>query len=329
MAPHKKKMRNFIDLTGDDQEEDERKPAAMPRGSTVFSAILPTTTQDIAKDAALAVALFESEQRKGEKSHDKAVTQASIKEDFLCPVCLDPIDDVKYQTYAILKCHHRFCFVCLEQLVKTSSSVEYKPASIRCPFASNGCSEVLSLADIQLILQYNPKTMSMYSEATSLAFLEQQVVDGNARRCPSKKCNYTFEYEPATPPDTEGPAKKRKKKVYLEGCDFDCPECKSKFCLDCGANQEKVGPPHDGTCEEHALAMKGNAQERQQLKAWTKLHAHSDAQFRSLLKREAKRGKSKACPKCFQPITKNKGCDHMQCRCGNHFSWKGAPNFKC
>ena len=30
-----------------------------------------------------------------------------------------------------------------------------------------------------------------------------------------------------------------------------------------------------------------------------------------------------ACPKCGEPIEKNGGCNHMICRCGHHFQYRG------
>lgn len=37
---------------------------------------------------------------------------------------------------------------------------------------------------------------------------------------------------------------------------------------------------------------------------------------------------AKCCPKCFVPIEKNLGCDHMFCvECKHHFNWSAAPKF--
>lgn len=35
--------------------------------------------------------------------------------------------------------------------------------------------------------------------------------------------------------------------------------------------------------------------------------------------------KTRSCPGCFQPISKNGGCRHMRCRCGYNFTWWYAP----
>jgi hypothetical protein len=42
----------------------------------------------------------------------------------------------------------------------------------------------------------------------------------------------------------------------------------------------------------------------------------------------AKQIRAKCCPKCFVPIEKNQGCDHMYCiECKSPFSWAAAPRF--
>lgn len=39
------------------------------------------------------------------------------------------------------------------------------------------------------------------------------------------------------------------------------------------------------------------------------------------------KGIIKHCPKCRFPIEKNKGCDHMKCKCGHEFYWSNLETF--
>lgn len=41
-------------------------------------------------------------------------------------------------------------------------------------------------------------------------------------------------------------------------------------------------------------------------------------------RRAATRAHIKMCPRCSVPIEKNRGCNHMSCRCGHHFDWQDA-----
>ncbi|CAB9515129.1 expressed unknown protein [Seminavis robusta] len=352
----KKHPRNEVDLTGEEEdEEDDKKPTALPRDTRSMSnAKAPDRL--FRTDSEMAMALFESEA--DERPRKRAARMPTSGHcGFTCSICLnDEIENVEHQTYSLASCKHTFCFVCLEQLVQTSSAVGTATAQpIPCPMTTGTakCSQSLTLGDIQTILQYSPKSLSLYSEASSMAFLEDQVAKGNARRCPNKHCNFTFEYEPevlpvaaaaknnvaakkrgATAKKGKGSKKavdkkKAQPKVYPNGCYFKCLECNSSYCLDCPANEGRVGPPHKGKCDERVKVLNMTAKERKQLKAWEKINAEADGRFRALLKRESKSGKTKACPKCFRLITKNKGCDHMVCTgCKKRFNWSSAPRFQ-
>jgi len=45
----------------------------------------------------------------------------------------------------------------------------------------------------------------------------------------------------------------------------------------------------------------------------------------ALFRRAAQRAHWKKCPQCHATIEKNRGCDHMRCRCGAAFNWSSAP----
>jgi RING-type zinc-finger len=171
MAPRKSKQHpkaSVIDLTKDN--DDDRKPAALPKRDL----------EDVSD----------------EERPRKRAAKLKVDEDFEGPICLsDEIQDVTNQTYSLEACGHTFCFVCLEGQVQASMPTRDTSTAkpVPCPL---GCSCSLTMKDIQTILQYSPKTLSLFNEASSMAFLEERVAQGTARRCPSKNCNYTFEYEP-------------------------------------------------------------------------------------------------------------------------------------
>ena len=329
---------DVVDLSVLEDDEDYRKPAVVPSiEASVESQAHATLWSSIDDDE-----IKEPPRKRAARKQPEA--------EFSCAICFaeaSEMDDVKNQTYSLVACGHAFCFVCLEQLVQTSTakdSISSKP--IPCPMAPKECSQCLTIGDIQSILMYSPKTYQQYTEASTMAFVEDQVAQGNARRCPNEHCNFTFEYEPTeTPPaataaTTRGKkkaakaaskSKKKKKdaKLYPEGCLFHCPLCKKKYCLDCGANEGKVGPPHKGTCQQRFEELTMTPAERKHLEAWRKINEGADEQFRKLLKREAKNGRTKMCPKCHRLITKNGGCDHMYCsKCKRRFNWSQAPRFQ-
>ena len=55
-------------------------------------------------------------------------------------------------------------------------------------------------------------------------------------------------------------------------------------------------------------------------------NAQADERFNEMMKKEARKGETKPCPRCKQAITKNSGCDHMSCPCGHQWYWSnGTP----
>lgn len=250
--PKRRNIPPVVDLTKDNQDMTMRGSQRRFLATTELLELHPNKTLT----AMLLLPLAFVSERGAARETSRPLARAKVArvesldvDDFTCPICLsDDISDVKNQTYALTSCGHSFCLVCLEMLVQTSTKGVGRSTTkpIPCPLAPKGCLQSLKIVDIQVILQCSPKTMSMYNEASSMAFLEEQVAHGSARRCPSKHCNYTFEYEPGTVPAAAAPRnpKKSKYKVYLNGCHFQCPECKCTYCLDCGANKGKVGSPH-------------------------------------------------------------------------------------
>ena len=99
--------------------------------------------------------------------------------------------------------------------------------------------------------------------------------------CPTPGCNYFF--------------------VYEEGDDqFICPLCDNEYCL----NYKTIW--HEGkTCEEYKNGIIAN----------------NEKKLDDLFYKFVKGSKFKQCPYCKHWVEKNEGCNHIACKCGNHFCY--------
>jgi len=142
-----------------------------------------------------------------------------------------------------------------------------------------------------------------------LSRLESEAQDdgSDTRRCPAERCNYIFIFSPGT---------------GAEGRAFRCPDCQASFCLQCGANDRKVGPAHPGmSCADRREQLEQKAEERRKFQDWKTENSQADARFNEMLKEEERQGKTLPCPKCKAVITKNGGCQHMYCTaCKTNFN---------
>jgi len=181
---------------------------------------------------------------------------------------------------------------------------------LRCPTPK--CKTHLSLTDVQYILLDTPENFHRYAARAAMTRLEGEARNKNSstRRCPAERCNFIFVFE---------------KGSGAEGRLFQCPECHASFCLQCGANQHKVGPAHPGkSCAERLEQLQVEAEERRKFEQWEKENSQADSRFNEMLAKEKKTGKTHPCPNCGVPITKNGGCPHMHCTaCRTSFNWKG------
>jgi hypothetical protein len=267
-----------------------------------------TTTTALDKDYAMAVAVAEKD---GWCSQYTRKRQRSRP--FKCNICLEENLD-GWKGFSLEKCNHRFCTVCLAALVKSNTgatTTSGTTTNISCPQVE--CKETLSLPDIRYIFQSDPTAWHTFSESISMAMLESEIAQGGStRRCPAELCNYTFCYEPAV--------------GQIEGTKFTCPQCTASFCLACKANQGLVGPAHVGSCTERIKQLQLQAKERENLEDWRRENSQADTRFTELIQRESRQGITKLCPNCKQIITKNGGCDHMNCsKCRHAFNWSKAP----
>jgi len=89
--------------------------------------------------------------------------------------------------------------------------------------------------------------------------------------------------------------------------DFECPKCKKRYCLKCQVNY------HTGsTCEAY--------------RQWRKENGQAEVLFSEFVVGM----KWKQCPGCKKWVEKNKGCDHIRCRCGFEFCYAcGGLYRKC
>ena len=239
----------------------------------------------------------------------KSSPSKRAKSTFRCDVCME--DALPGHAGLTLSCHHRFCNDCLAGLISSKvNDKAIKNAVIECPAPK--CKTSLSTSEVQYILRDDKKAFSNYTIKANVARLEQEATtkSSSTRRCPAQHCNFIFVFEPGT---------------GAEGTHFDCPQCHSQFCLQCGANKRRIGPAHVGmTCYDRSEQLKKEAEERKKFEKWHKENAQADQRFQELLRKERKSGKTMPCPACKTPITKNGGCHHMHCTsCNKSFNWKG------
>ena len=100
--------------------------------------------------------------------------------------------------------------------------------------------------------------------------------------CPTPGCKYVF--------------------LYQEGDDqFECPMCDKEYCLKCKSDW------HEGlSCQEY----------RKQLQL-----AKNEKKLDDLFYDFVKGSKFKQCPYCKHWVEKIEGCNHIACKCGNHFCY--------
>ena len=240
---------------------------------------------------------------------------------FECGICYDPFEG--YRGHNLERCKHRYCMECLHNHVKTKVD-EKAVNAIKCPEPK--CSLNFTFTDIRActIGVGDSVTWRIFQEVSTESFLDNAVQSKDMaekyRRCPAEKCNHIFQYDE---PEEGG--------TIHQGQSFVCPECTSKFCLNCPVmgGRGKVGPGHNTqkgeTCQNVLDEIKKSKEKQRLLEQWKKENEQADVKFQQLCERERKRGKTKRCPKCKTMITKNGGCDHMHCtKCKKHFSWKKA-----
>eukprot|EP01125_Pyxidicula_operculata_P012128 TRINITY_DN397_c2_g1_i7.p1 TRINITY_DN397_c2_g1~~TRINITY_DN397_c2_g1_i7.p1 ORF type:complete len:558 (+),score=140.50 TRINITY_DN397_c2_g1_i7:117-1790(+) len=88
--------------------------------------------------------------------------------------------------------------------------------------------------------------------------------------------------------------------------DFKCPLCQKRYCLNCRV------PYHSGfNCEQY--------------QEWSIENGLADDKFEEFIKWK----RCQKCPGCRQYVEKNKGCNHMSCRCGSEFCYVCGGDYPC
>merc|ERR1712216_493196 len=95
-----------------------------------------------------------------------------------------------------------------------------------------------------------------------------------------------------------------------KGRDAWCPSCRQ--CLD----QEEVSCHCPEALEELRIQMERYTTPPPPTQSWL---GQKMENFR--MRRAAQRAHLKVCPRCRSQIEKNRGCNHMTCRCGHEFDW--------
>eukprot|EP00529_Nitzschia_sp_RCC80_P025874 CAMPEP_0113517034 /NCGR_PEP_ID=MMETSP0014_2-20120614/41965_1 /TAXON_ID=2857 /ORGANISM="Nitzschia sp." /LENGTH=348 /DNA_ID=CAMNT_0000414047 /DNA_START=34 /DNA_END=1081 /DNA_ORIENTATION=- /assembly_acc=CAM_ASM_000159 len=225
---------------------------------------------------------------------------------FSCEICLE--DDIpSYNGYSIHACQHRFC---IDQI----SSRTERLVDFTDPMSEAQMQQVTDTKRNPIRVSRDDWTLwEQYSETANIKKLEAECgdKDSDTRRCPHEHCNFIFQFQPGT---------------GAEGTRFDCPLCNMQYCLQCGANNRKVGPAHpEMSCYDRLKQLEKEKEERKKFEQWKKENARADERFHELLQKEQKAGRTKPCSKCSAPITKHGGCSHMHCTsCKTHFSWENG-----
>lgn len=310
----------LIDLTKPQETVKQNNDSNINLKSSVIDLTQPVAAVDACTGATQSTHDIEVELLRIKKR--KLISYDSTMVNFDCAICLDNKIE-RWKGYSLGTCCHTFCVLCLANYVQLSTTTQ-----IRCP----NCPSLIQSLDVQSVLVAVGKISEWenYSKKASFELLDKEIMMGEnhdeetdelhqednqgkeiTMRCPAEHCNYTFVY--------------LRNPELQEGTRFDCLQCTGSFCLHCGANSDKIGPAHGGTCHERRQELLKKEVERRKLEEWKKENSKADAKFNELLEKEYTSGVTKPCPKCNSPITKNGGCDHMHCSsCGVQYNWSQA-----
>ena len=334
-----KNNNNIVDLTMTSDDDDDIQVIGIT--NEYFSAFPPPRLPP--PFAAAAAATASSNGRAGNDNGNNNQTYRSVNgKTFDCGICFENHIEY-YRGYKMSNCGHIYCMECLHGYVTSKVSEKSTMASqIPCP--NTDCHVVLTVSDIRACSYEigDVKLWHKYQEYSTESYLNSaiQSKDVPYRRCPSERCNYIFQFDepkPTAEEEYEGRGAVGdgfSLPPILQGQLFECPECNSRYCLNCPVvgGRGKVGPAHDDTttyndrCCQNVLETIRQSEEKQRLlELWKQENSQVDVKFQQLLQSERSTGTTKPCPNCKMTITKNGGCDHMNCtNCHTRFNWSEA-----
>ncbi|MDR3647140.1 MAG: IBR domain-containing protein [Candidatus Babeliales bacterium] len=105
-----------------------------------------------------------------------------------------------------LTCEHKYCKVCLQQMVKLSLK-EKQTRMLCCP--NQKCKIKLDETDINSITDNNDELFNKFNKIKYMESLQSQK---NYRHCPTPNCNYAF---------------------IIDGKTKKCPNCSHSYCQNC------------------------------------------------------------------------------------------------
>lgn len=134
--------------------------------------------------------------------------------------------------------------------------------------------------------------MDKYYRFAAYAYTQKRLLKKNWIQCPANNCQEIFHFP------------RQQTTGY-----FTCSTTHKKLCCQCLGDYH----PMFKSCEEYRQSRDPTSNE---------------VMARKVIDEQG----WKQCPKCRIFVEKNKGCDHIACRCGHHFCYKclgSHPNCKC